>query len=591
MTGLRYDVVVIGGGLSACEAAHAAAQMGCETLLLAADLGHLADLSLNARMGGPVRGILVREVEALGGLSGRAADAALLHIRLVNETRGPAHRALRAALDPAAFARAIRQALAKVEHLTLQEGVVTAVNRDAGSTGWVVAVRGAPPIRAQAVVLALGTALRQHICIGRDRETRHGAEAALADRLAGLVPLARYHIAHPPLIDRATIDVRRAEALLGSSTPLAFSCAKIAPLPPEAMAPIYRAFVQRTWRDQLPSYRLATTLATNAVVASAWSPVTRGLTSQGPEGCDPLEWIVVGVPAARQALILESASWSAGAVYLRGAYTALGVDDQMRFIATLPGLEQARMLRPGMLVEYDGVAGGALGSDLGVRNQAGLYAAGAFAGGNGNEEAAALGMMAGINAARYAQRRERLVVDRADAYIGVLVDDLSQGAGLPYRIANAHVADRTGLRDDNAELRLTPLGGELGLSTPDRVLAVRQRQAASDAAIAALRGLRVAPNARINARLTAAGLAPLRAAVTAEALLRRPHTSYAQIQQALDLPPLDAAAAAIVEAEVLYAPSRERARELPVSANPPLRPPSPTRPAPVPVPGVAAFDG
>ncbi len=591
MTGLRYDVVVIGGGLSACEAAHAAAQMGCETLLLAADLGHLADLSLNARMGGPIRGILVREIEALGGLSGRAADAALLHIRLGGESRGPAHRALRAALDPAAFARAIRQALAGETHLRLQEGVVTAIDRDAGSTGWVVAVRGAPPIRAQAVVLALGTALRQHICIGRDRETRHGAEAALADRLAGLVPLARYHIAHPPLIDRATIDVRRAEALLGSSTPLAFSCAKIAPLPPEAMAPIYRAFVQRTWRDQLPSYRLATTLATNAVVASAWSPVTRGLTSQGPEGCDPLEWIVVGVPAARQALILESASWSVGAVYLRGAYTALGVDDQMRFIATLPGLEQARMLRPGMLVEYDGVAGGALGSDLGVRNQAGLYAAGAFAGGNGNEEAAALGMMAGINAARYAQRRERLVVDRADAYIGVLVDDLSQGAGLPYRIANAHVADRTGLRDDNAELRLTPLGGELELSTPDRVLAVRQRQAASDAAIAALRGLRVAPNARINARLTAAGLAPLRAAVTAEALLRRPHTSYAQIQQALDLPPLDAAAAAIVEAEVLYAPSRERARELPVSANPPLRPPSPTRPAPVPVPGVAAFDG
>ena len=591
MTGLRYDVVVIGGGLSACEAAHAAARMGCETLLLAADLGRLADLSLNARMGGPIRGILVREVEALGGLSGRAADAALLHIRLVNETRGPAHRALRAALDPAAFARAIRQALAKVEHLTLQEGVVTAVDRDTGSTGWVVAVRGAPPIRAQAVVLALGTALRQHICVGHDRETRHGAEATLADRLATLVPLARYHIAHPPLLDRATVDVTHAEALPGSSTPLAFSCAKIAPLLPEAMAPVYDACVQRTWRDQLPSYRLATTLATNAVVASAWSPVTRGLTSQGPEGCDPLEWIVAGVPAARQALILESASWSAGAVYLRGAYTALGVDDQMRFIATLPGLEQARMLRPGMLVEYDGVAGGALGSDLGVRNQAGLYAAGAFAGGNGNEEAAALGMMAGINAARYAQRRERLVVDRADAYIGVLVDDLSQGAGLPYRIANAHVADRTGLRDDNAELRLTPLGGELGLSTPDRVLAVRQRQAASDAAIAALRGLRVAPNARINARLTAAGLAPLRAAVAAEALLRRPHTTYAQIQQALDLPPLDAAAAAIVEAEVLYAPSRERARELPVSANPPLRPLSPTRPAPVPVPGVAAFDG
>src|SRR6266545_951850 len=139
MTGLRYDVVVIGGGLSACEAAHAAAQMGCETLLLAADLGRLADLSLNARMGGPVRGILVREVEALGGLSGRAADAALLQIRLVNEARGPAHRALRAALDP-----------------------------DADAAPWVVAVRGAPPIRAQAVVLALGTAVHQHICVGRD---------------------------------------------------------------------------------------------------------------------------------------------------------------------------------------------------------------------------------------------------------------------------------------------------------------------------------------------------------------------------------------------------------------------------------------
>jgi tRNA uridine 5-carboxymethylaminomethyl modification enzyme len=271
-----------------------------------------------------------------------------------------------------------------------------------------------------------------------------------------------------------------------------------------------------------------------------------------------LEWIVAGVPAARQALILESASWSAGAVYLRGAYTALGVDDQMRFIATVPGLEQARMLRPGMLVEYDGVATGALGSDLSVRNEAGLYAAGAFAGGNGNEESAALGVVAGINAARYAQRRAPLVVDRADAYIGVLVDDLSQGAGLPYRIANARVADRTGLRDDNADLRLTPLAGELGLSTSHRVLAVRHRQAAVDAAIAALRQLRVAPTARTNARLTAAGLAPLRTAVMAEALLRRPHTTYAQIQQALDMPPLDAAAAAIVEAEALYATSRAR---------------------------------
>jgi tRNA uridine 5-carboxymethylaminomethyl modification enzyme len=558
MSDLRYDVVVIGGGLSACEAAHAAARMGCETLLLAADLGRLADLSLNARMGGPVRGILVREVEALGGLSGRAADAALLHIRLVNEARGPAHRALRAALDPAAFTAAIRQALAGEIHLTLQQGVVTAIDRDADAALWVVAVRGAPPIRAQAVVLALGTAVHQHICVGRDRETRHGAEATLADRLAALVPLARYHIAHPPLLDRATIDVRHAEALLGSSTPLAFSCAKIVPLPPEAVAPVYDACVQRGWRDQLPSYRLATTLATNAVVASAWSPVIRGLTSRGPEGCDPLEWIVAGVPAARQALILESASWSAGAVYLRGAYTALGVDDQMRFIATVPGLEQARMLRPGMLVEYDGVATGALGSDLSVRNEAGLYAAGAFAGGNGNEESAALGVVAGINAARYAQRRAPLVVDRADAYIGVLVDDLSQGAGLPYRIANARVADRTGLRDDNADLRLTPLAGELGLSTPHRVLAARRRQAAVDAAIAALRQLRVAPTARTNARLTAAGLAPLRTAVTAEALLRRPHTTYAQIQQALDMPPLDAAAAAIVEAEVLYATSRAR---------------------------------
>ena len=587
MKGLRYDVVVIGSGLSACEAAHAAARMGCRTLLLAADLGCLADLSLNARMGGPVRGILVREVEALGGLSGRAADAALLHIRLINEARGPAHRALRAAVDPAAFARAIRQALAEVAHLTLQEGVVTAVDRDADSTGWVLALRGAPPIRAQAVVLAFGTAVHQHIRVGRDKETRHGADTALADGLAALVPLARYHIAHPPLLDRATIDVTQAEALLPSSTPLAFARAQHAPPPLQAMAPVYRACVQHGWRDQIPSYRLRTTLATNAVVASAWSPVTRGLTSRGPEGCDPLEWIVAGVPAARQTLILESASWSAGVVYLRGAYTALGVDDQMRFIVTLPGLEQAKMLQPGMLVEYDGVAKGALGSDLGVRTQAGLYAAGAFAGGNGNEESAALGMVAGINAARYAHRRAPLVLNRADAYIGVLVDDLSQGASLPYRIANARVADRTGLRDDNADLRLTPLAGELELVTPERVLAVRHRQAAIDAAITALRQLRVAPTTRINARLMAAGLAPLRAMVVAEALLRRPHTTYAQIQHALDMPPLDAAAAAVVEAEVRYAPTRA----LPISASPPLRHPLPTCLAPVPMAAVAAFDG
>mgnify|MGYP000866737111 CR=1 FL=1 len=554
--GPYYDVIVLGSGLSACEAAHAAARLGCRTLLIAQKLSRLADISLNARMGGPVRGILVREVDALGGLSGRAADAALLHIRLLNETRGPAHWALRAAVDPEVFATAIRQVLAEVVHLTLQEGVVTAVDRDAAGPEWVVAVRGAPPRRAQAVVLAFGTTVHQHIHVGRDRDTSGGADAALVDGLAALVPLERYHIAHPPLIDRTTVDVAHTEVLHGSSTPLAFAHAQHAPLPPQALAAIYRECVQHGWRDQLPSYRLATTLATNAVVASAWSPVTRGLTSRGPEGCDPLELIVAGVPAARQALVLEPASWSVGAVYLRGAYTALGVDDQVRFIGTLPGLERARLLRPGMLVEYDGLAPRALGSDLGVRGQAGLYAAGAFAGVNGNEESAALGMVAGINAARYAQRRVPIVPRRADAYVGVLVDDLSRGAGLPYRIANARVADRTGLRHDNADLRLTPLASQLGLVARDRVLAVQHQQAAVDAAIAALRRLRVVPSAYVNARLAAVALAPLRTTATAEALLRRPRTTYAQLQQALDLPPLEAAAAAVVEAEVQYTAMR-----------------------------------
>jgi hypothetical protein len=169
--------------------------------------------------------------------------------------------------------------------------------------------------------------------------------------------------------------------------------------------------------------------------------VTRGLTSRGTDGCDPLEWIVTGAPAVLQPLILEPASWSTGAVYLRGAYTALGTDDQLRLIATLPGLEQARLLRAGMLVEYDGLAAGVLGSDLGVRGQLGLYAAGAFAGGNGNEESAALGLVAGINAARYTQQRAAVVFEATNTYTGVLIDLVSRGIGAPYRIANAQIAD------------------------------------------------------------------------------------------------------------------------------------------------------
>ena len=292
-----------------------------------------------------------------------------------------------------------------------------------------------------------------------------------------------------------------------------------------------------------------------------------------------------------QPLILEPASWSTGAVYLRGAYTALGTDDQARLIATLPGLEQARLLRAGMLVEYDGLAPGALGSDLSVRGQLGLYAAGAFAGGNGNEESAALGVVAGSNAARYAQQRAAVIFERANAYIGVLVDQVSRGIGAPYRIANARIADRSRIRHDNADLRLMPLAGSLGLVDSEAVAAVGQKQLAIDTALAALQRLRVVPSARVGARLAAAGLTPARTVVTADALLRRPHTTYAQLQQALDLPPLPSATAAVVEAEVCYAARRAGLRAV-SGCSPAHQPAQPACPGPtVRTTAIAASDG
>jgi len=466
--------------------------------------------------------------------------------------------ALRAAVDPQLFAAAVRQALAQLDALTLQAGTVTALAREWARGGWTVTLQDGMIVSAAAVVLAFGTTIRQQISIGRDHDTRGAVDAALAARVAELARLERYHIAHAPLLDRATIDVSAAEMLLPSTVPLAFTHSGAMQLAParHLRAPIYRTALPGGWRDQLPSYRLATTSATNAVAASAWSVVTRGLTSRGPDGCDPLEWIVTGAPAVLQPLILEAASWSTGAVYLRGAYTALGIDDQAELIATLPGLEQAKLLRAGRLVEYDGLAPGAIGSALEVRGQLGLYAAGAFAGANGNEEASALGVIAGINAARYAQRRAAVVVDPAQAYIGVLVDLVSRGIGAPYRIANARIADRSRIRQDSADLRLTPLAGSLGLVGTAAVAVVRQKQMAIDTALDALQRLHVVPSARVGARLAAAGLAPTRAVVTAAALLRRPHTTYAQLQQALDLLPLSSATAAVVEAEVCYAARR-----------------------------------
>lgn len=541
----KYDVIVIGAGHAGCEASLAAARLGCKTMLATLSLDNLALMPCNPSIGGPAKGHLVREIDALGGQMALSADEACLQMRMLNTGKGYAVQALRGQEDKPLYHHIMKSVIERQDNLDLKQLMIDKVLVKNGVVEGVEAETG-EVFEAPCVILCTGTYLRGRIVYGTVNYESGPNGLRAANKLSSSllehgVELMRFKTGTPARIDKRSIDFSKTEPQYGDDVLRNFS---------------YMNRIQS--RDQVPCYLSYTNARTHEIIKKNLhlSGMFNGLIEGvGPRYCPSIEAKIVRfADKDRHQLFIEPEGRNTTEMYIQGMSSSLPADVQLEFLQTIPGLEHCKMMRAGYAIDYDCLNPLQLKPSLEHKVISGLFSAGQSNGTSGYEEAAAQGLIAGINAVRKLRNLEPLVLRRDQAYTGVLIDDLvTKGTHEPYRMMTSRAEYRLLLRQDNADLRLTDIGRDLGLVDDERYEKFTAKRNGLERALERLRFVKIAPHEEENAKLVAMGATPLREGTSALELLRRREISYANLQQAFGLPKLEPSVAEQVEVHVKYA--------------------------------------